>query len=252
MNIIYPDLEKKYILITGASRGIGRSIALALAKQKAQVIFNFREENQLIESLIKEIEQYGGKAYPLQFDITDAETIKKSLHVFTQEHGPISGLVNNAGISHDSLLLRTKPSDVDQVIDTNLKGAFYVTQALSRNFLKATDVSIVHISSIVGLMGNTGQSAYAASKAGLMGFSKSIAKEYASKGLRSNVICPGFIRTEMTDSLTSEKKDLYLQSIPLGRLGSAEEVSNLVLFLLSKASSYMTGEVIKIDGGLYI
>jgi len=176
----------------------------------------------------------------------------KEIDNFTKTVAPISGLVNNAGISKDTLLLRLKPDEISSIIDTNLKGSMMVTQALSRNFLKAENVSIVHMSSIVGVMGNASQAAYAASKAGLIGFSKSVAKELASRNLRSNVICPGFIQTDMTDALHEKAKEEYSKSIPLGRFGTTEEVANLTCFLLSKASGYMTGEVIKIDGGLYI
>jgi 3-oxoacyl-[acyl-carrier protein] reductase len=164
----------------------------------------------------------------------------------------ISGLVNNAGISKDTLLLRLKETEIDQILDTNLKGAMLVTQALSRGFLKAENVSIVNMSSIVGLMGNPSQAVYAASKAGLIGFTKSVAKELASRNVRCNAVCPGFIATDMTDALNEKAKEEYLKSIPLGKMGSTSDVSNLVSFLLSQASRYITGEAIKIDGGLYI
>ena len=176
----------------------------------------------------------------------------KAIDEFTKTVAPISGLVNNAGVSKDTLLLRLKPDEISSILDTNLKGSMMVTQALSRNFLKAQDVSIVHMGSIVGVMGNASQAAYAASKAGLIGFSKSVAKELASRNLRSNVICPGFIQTDMTDALQDKAKDEYNKAIPLGRFGTTDEVANLTCFLLSRASSYVTGEVIKIDGGLYI
>lgn len=248
----YSDLKNKVILVTGAARGIGKSIALALSAQGAHVVFNYRGDEARAIALKEELEKAGGKATGLKFDVTDYETMTKTLDEFTKTVAPISGLVNNAGISKDTLLLRLKPDEISSIIDTNLKGAMMVTQALSRNFLKAENVSIVHMSSIVGLMGNASQAAYSASKAGLVGFSKSVAKELASKNLRSNVICPGFIQTDMTDALNEKAKEEYSKSIPLGRFGNAEEVANLTCFLLSGASSYLTGEVIKIDGGLYI
>jgi 3-oxoacyl-[acyl-carrier protein] reductase len=248
----YTDLKDKVILITGASRGIGKSIALSLAAQGAHVVFNYRGDESKAMQLKEELEKAGGKGTGLKFDVTDYETMTKALDEFTKNVAPISGLVNNAGISKDTLLLRLKPDEITSILDTNLKGAMLVTQALSRNFLKAENVSIVHMSSIVGLMGNPSQAAYAASKAGLIGFSKSIAKELASRNVRSNVICPGFIQTEMTDALQDKAKEEYSKAIPLSRFGSAEEVANLTCFLLSRASSYLTGEVIKIDGGLYI
>lgn len=248
----YTDLKDKVILVTGAGRGIGKSIALALSAQGAHVVFNYRGDEAKAAALKEELQAKGGKATGLKFDVTDYEAMTKALDEFTKTVAPISGLVNNAGISKDTLLLRLKPDEISSIIDTNLKGAMMVTQALSRNFLKAQDVSIVHMSSIVGLMGNASQAAYAASKAGLIGFSKSVAKELASRNLRSNVICPGFIQTEMTEALQDKVKEEYNKSIPLGRFGTADEVAELTCFLLSRASSYLTGEVIKIDGGLYI
>ena len=248
----YSDLKDKVILVTGAARGIGKAIALALSAQGAHVVFNYRGDEAKAMALKDELEKAGGKATGLKFDVTDYEAMTKAIDEFTKTVAPISGLVNNAGVSKDTLLLRLKPDEISTIIDTNLKGSMMVTQALSRNFLKAQDVSIVHMSSIVGLMGNPSQAAYAASKAGLIGFSKSVAKELASRNLRSNVICPGFIQTDMTDALQDKAKDEYNKSIPLGRFGTTDEVSNLTCFLLSRASSYVTGEVIKIDGGLYI
>lgn len=248
----FSDLKDKVILVTGAARGIGKSIALALAAQGSHVVFNYRGDEAKAMALKEELEKAGGKATGLKFDVTDYEAMTKAIDEFTKTVAPISGLVNNAGVSKDTLLLRLKPDEISSIIDTNLKGAMMVTQALSRNFLKAQDVSIVHMSSIVGLMGNPSQAAYSASKAGLIGFSKSVAKELASRNLRSNVICPGFIQTDMTDALQDKAKEEYNKSIPLGRFGTTDEVANLTCFLLSRASSYVTGEVIKIDGGLYI
>ena len=248
----YSDLKDKVILVTGAARGIGKSIALALSEQGAHVVFNYRGDEAKAAALKEELEKAGGKATGLKFDVTDYEAMTKALDEFTKTVAPISGLVNNAGISKDTLLLRLKPDEISSIIDTNLKGSMMVTQALSRNFLKAENVSIVHMSSIVGLMGNVSQAAYAASKAGMIGFSKSVAKELASRNLRSNVICPGFIQTEMTEALNEKAKEEYSKVIPLGRFGTTEEIANLTCFLLSKASGYITGEVIKIDGGMYI
>lgn len=248
----FSDLKDKNILVTGAARGIGKSIALALAAQGAHVVFNFRGDEAKAAALKEELIKAGGKATGLKFDVTDYEAMTKAIDEFTKTVGPISGLVNNAGVSKDTLLLRLKPDEISSIIDTNLKGAMMVTQALSRNFLKAENVSIVHMSSIVGLMGNVSQAAYAASKAGMIGFSKSVAKELASRNVRSNVICPGFIQTDMTDALNEKAKEEYSKVIPLGRFGTTEEIANLTCFLLSKASSYITGEVIKIDGGMYI
>ncbi len=248
----FADLKDKVILITGAGRGIGKDISLALAAQGAHVVFNYRGDESKAMELKEELERAGGRATGLKFDVTDYPAMTKAIDEFTKTVGPISGLVNNAGISKDTLLLRLKPEEISSIIDTNLKGSMMVTQALSRNFLKAEHVSIVNMSSIVGLMGNPSQAAYAASKAGLIGFSKSVAKELASRNVRCNVICPGFIQTDMTDALNDKAKEEYSKSIPLARFGSTQEVANLTCFLLSRASSYITGEVIKIDGGLYI
>ncbi len=250
--INFPDLKDKKILITGASRGIGKEIAKSLAAQGAHVLFNHRGNEEKANILKAEFEACGGKASPLHFDVTNSAQIKTAIDAFTSEHGNIEGLVNNAGISKDQLLMRLKEEDLDSVLDTNLKGAILVTQALSRGFMRTPGASIVNISSVVGLMGNPGQGAYSASKAGLIGFTKTVAKEFASKQVRANAICPGFIRTDMTDALDEKVKENYLSVIPLKEFGKTDDVSNLVCFLLSSASSYITGEVIKIDGGLYI
>lgn len=250
--INYPDLKDKKILVTGASRGIGREIAKSLMMQGAHVLFNYRGDETQAFALKNELETLGGKATPLKFDVTNSEQIKIAIDNFTKEHGYIEGLVNNAGISKDQLLMRLKEEDLDSVIDTNLKGAILVTQALSRGFMKTASASIVNISSVVGLMGNPGQGAYSASKAGLIGFTKTVAKELAAKQVRANAICPGFIQTDMTDALDEKVKEQYMSVIPLKKFGQTEDVSNLVCFLLSSASSYITGEIIKIDGGLYI
>lgn len=252
MFVTYSDLKDKKVLVTGASRGIGKAIAISLSKQGAHVVFNYRGDEDKAVKLKAELEEFGGKASPVKFDITNSAQMKESLDAFIKEHGAISGLVNNAGISKDQLAMRLKEDAVDATLNTNLKGAMMLTATLTRNFLRAQDVSIVNISSVVGLMGNTGQVAYSASKAGMIGVTKSFAKELAAKNVRSNAICPGFIQTDMTDALDEKVKDTYLSSVPLNRFGQTDEVSNLVCFLLSKASAYITGEVIKIDGGLYI
>jgi 3-oxoacyl-[acyl-carrier protein] reductase len=256
--MIYPDLENKIILVTGASRGIGKSIVMALAKQKANIVINYRskEEDKLpenIELLVDELKSLGASSvHPLEFDLLEVNKMQEKLKAFTKEVGTITGLVNNAGISKDQLILKLKKDDLDNIIDINLKGSILLTSTLSRSFLRGENVSVVNISSVVGLMGNSSQVSYAASKAGLIGFTKSLAKELASKNIRANAVCPGFIETQMTQSLDEKVKESYLSSIPLKKMGSGEDVSNLVSFLLSSASGYITGETIKIDGGLYI
>ncbi|TDJ07371.1 MAG: SDR family oxidoreductase [Deltaproteobacteria bacterium] len=252
--MIYSDLKEKKILVTGATRGIGKKIAMNLASQGAHVVFNYREGKEEIAQVLKgELESLGAlKATPILFDVTQEEQIKEAINSFVKEYGPISGLVNNAGISKDQIFFRLKKADLDQTLDTNLKGAMLVTSSLSRSFLRAENVSVINMSSVVGLMGNPSQVSYSASKAGLIGFTKSFAKEVASRNIRCNAICPGFIETEMTETLDEQVRKAYLSKIPLQRMGSVDDVAQLVSFLLSKASSYITGEVIKIDGGLYI
>jgi 3-oxoacyl-[acyl-carrier protein] reductase len=249
----YSDLKNKTILITGASRGLGKKMAEALATQGAHVVFNYRGDEAAAMKLKEELEALGAsKVTALLFDVTNTSQMKEAVEKFIETNGPITGLVNNAGISKDQIVLRLKEEDVIQTINTNLVSAIMLTQILSRSFMKAENVSVVNISSIVGLMGNASQIAYSASKAGLVGFTKSYAKELASRNIRCNAICPGFITTDMTHALDEKIKDAYANSIPLKRMGEPDEVSNLVCFLLSKASSYITGETIKIDGGLYI
>jgi 3-oxoacyl-[acyl-carrier protein] reductase len=249
----FNDLKGKTVLITGASRGLGKKMAEALAAQGAHVVFNYRGDEGKAMELKEELIKLGASnVTALLFDVTNTAQMKEAVEKFIETNGPITGLVNNAGISKDQIVLRMKEEDVAQTISTNLTSAIMLTQILSRSFLKAENVSVVNISSIVGLMGNASQIAYSASKAGLIGFTKSYAKELASRNVRCNAICPGFITTDMTHALDEKVKDAYLTSIPLKRMGEAEEVANLVCFLLSKASSYITGETIKIDGGLYI
>lgn len=253
MNAIYQDLEKKVILITGASRGIGRAIAENLAKQKATIVFNYRGEKKDADALAEQLKSLGASdVYPLAFDITDFDAMKAALDEFTKNISPISGLINNAGVSKDQLALRVKPGDIDQTLNVNLKSTMVLTNHLSRQFLKAKDVSIVNVSSVVGLMGNVAQTVYSASKAGLIGYTKSYAKEMASRNIRCNAICPGFIETQMTKELPEKAQEEYKRSIPTNRYGSVDEVAQLVMFLTSSASSYITGETIKVDGGLYI
>jgi len=249
----YSDLKGKKVLITGASRGLGKKMAEALATQGAHVIFNYRGDETAAMALKEELKNLGATdVSALKFDVTNTAQMKEAVEAFVNEHGPITGLVNNAGISKDQIILRLKEEDVEQTLKTNLTSAIMLSQILARSFMKAEDVSVVNISSIVGLMGNASQIAYAASKAGMIGFTKSFAKELASRNVRCNAICPGFITTDMTDALDEKVKEAYATSIPLKRMGDANEVANLVCFLLSKASSYITGETIKIDGGLYI
>ncbi len=253
MTAVFSDLKGKVVLITGATRGIGKEVALTLAGQGCHIVFNYRRgKEDTADDLCKLLQAKGAcNVHALNFDVTDSTVLKNILSSFGKNVAPISGLVNNAGICEDQLLLRLKEQDLRKTLETNLIGSILVAQALSRGFLKGPNSSIVNISSVIGLMGNSGQISYASSKAGLIGFSKSLAKEMASKNVRCNAICPGFIATEMTNSLDEATRERYLSTIPLKRFGSCSDVANLVAFFLSNASSYITGEVVKIDGGLY-
>lgn len=249
----FEDLREKRVLITGASRGIGKAIAIALANNGAHVVFNYRGDIDKANSLRDELVEAGAsKVSALKFDVTDFDTMKEAIDNFVKAEGAISKLVNNAGISKDQLAMRVKPEDIDALLNTNLKSAMVLTNHMSRQFLKAQEVSIVNMSSVVGLMGNTAQTVYAASKAGLIGYTKSFAKELGSRHMRCNAVCPGFIATEMTENLADKAKEEYKKAITLGDYGTTEDVANLTLFLLSSSSKYITGEVIKVDGGLYI
>ena len=249
----FPDLGGKKILVTGGTRGIGEAIAKALAVQGAHVAFSFRKQSEVkAHEVALKLKELGALCVtPLCFDVMEIEVMREALHLFVKEYGPLEGLVNNAGISRDQLLLRLKEDELSQTLETNLKGPIMLIQALSRSFLRSKGASIVNISSVVGLMGNAGQIAYSASKAGLLGLTKSVAKELGGRNIRCNALCPGLIETEMTDLLNEETKKAYLGEIPLMRFGKTTDVANLACFLLSEASSYITGEIVKIDGGLY-
>ena len=249
----FSDLKDKVILITGASRGIGKEIARQLAHQKCHLVLNYRSNLEAMESFKNDLLELGASNVDLlNFDLSDLETAKNKINDYCKNNKPIEGLVNNAGISKDSLILRNKIEDTKSILDINLTAPIALMSILSRYFLKVDHPSVVNVSSVVGLMGNPSQTNYSASKAGLIGATKSFAKELASKNVRCNAICPGFIETEMTDTLSNEAKSKYHESIPLGRFGKASEVAELVSFLLSRSSSYITGETFKIDGGLYI
>ncbi len=243
---------KKNALITGGSRGIGASICETLAAQGFRVFINYAHGEEIAQALQKKVAASGGEAYPIQFDVSKPEEVDAAIEKLTTEHGPLEVLVNNAGITIDSLLMRMKNEDLDRTLDVDLKGAIYCARASTRSMMKARTGVVINISSVVGEMGNAGQSAYAAAKAGLIGFSKSLAKELASRNIRCNVIAPGYIATDMTGALTESQKEAILRAIPLGSMGSPEDVASLVGFLASPSARYITGQVIGINGGMYI
>lgn len=243
-------LENKNIIITGGSRGIGRGIALVLAKHGANIAFTYSSSVDSAISLTKEISALSVKCKGYQSNAANFEDSQKLVDQILLDFDNIDVLINNAGITKDNLLMRMTEEDFDKVIDVNLKSVFNMVKAVQRTFLKNRAGSIVNISSIVGVKGNAGQSNYAASKAGIIGFSKSIALELGSRNIRSNVIAPGFIQTEMTEKLNQDVVNQWISGIPLKRGGTTEDVANLCLFLSSDLSSFITGQVINVDGGM--
>ena len=243
-------LDGKTALVTGASRGIGRAIALCLAAEGARVAINYAGNVKAAEEVKASVEAAGGTAILCQADIADSSAVEAMVANVVKEFGTIDILVNNAGITRDALLMRMKDEDFTKVLNTNLKGVFYCTKAVSKLMMKKRSGRIVNMASVVGLVGNAGQTNYAAAKAGVIGFSKSAAKELASRGITVNVVAPGFIGTDMTAGLPESVKEKMLTDIPLGRMGEAEDVANAVLFLASDQASYITGQVVNVDGGM--
>ena len=243
-------LDGKTALVTGASRGIGRAIALRLAAEGARVAINYAGNVKAAEEVKAAVEAAGGTAIFCQADIADSAAVEAMVANVVKEFGTIDILVNNAGITRDTLLMRMKDEDFAKVLDTNLKGVFYCTKAVSKLMMKKRSGRIVNMASVVGLVGNAGQTNYAAAKAGVIGFSKSAAKELASRGITVNVVAPGFIGTDMTAGLPESVKEKMLTDIPLGRMGEPEDVASAVLFLASDQASYITGQVVNVDGGM--
>ena len=241
---------EKVALITGASRGIGKQIALILAKEGFNIAINYRVESKELKSLKEEIEKNNVKCLLLKGDVSSFEDCENMVKKIIDTFGNIYVLVNNAGITKDTLLLKMKEEDFKQVIDVNLVGTFNMTKAVTPYMIKQRQGRIINISSVVGISGNAGQSNYAASKAGIIGFTKSIAKELASRNILVNAIAPGFIETDMTKVLSDNVKEKILEQIPLKKYGTAEDVANVVKFLASSESSYITGQVINVDGGM--
>ena len=243
-------LKGKNAIITGASRGIGREIALTLAENGANIVINYRNYNNEIEALVKDIEAKAVKIVTVKCDVSNFEEVENLISEAKEKLGSIDILVNNAGITKDGLLMRMKQEDFESVLDVNLKGVFNTTKLITPIMMKQRTGKIINISSVVGLVGNAGQCNYAASKAGVIGFSKSIARELAPRGVNINVVAPGYIDTDMTNGLSDKVKESILQTIPMKKMGSTKDVANLVLFLSSGLSDYITGQVINVDGGM--
>jgi 3-oxoacyl-[acyl-carrier protein] reductase len=243
------QLSNQVAVVTGAGRGIGRAIALRFAAEGADVVVVSRtSENS--EKVAEEVRALGRKGWALAVDVSDAAAVNAAGEKILKDAGKVDILVNNAGVTRDGLLMRMSPEDWDTVLDTNLKGAFLFTKAFARSFIKQRSGRVISIASVIGLVGNAGQSNYAASKAGLIGFSKSLAKEMASRNVTVNVVAPGFIETDMTAGLKDELKTAIMKDIPMGVFGQAEDIAQAALFLASAAARYVTGQVLTVDGGM--
>jgi len=243
-------LENKTAIITGATRGIGKGIARTFALNACNVAFTYSSSVEAAQSLEQELNELGVKAKSYQSNAADFDQAQALVDQVIETFGTVDVLVNNAGITKDNLLMRIGEADFDQVIEVNLKSVFNMTKAIQRTFLKQRFGSLIHMSSVVGIKGNAGQSNYAASKAGIIGFSKAIALELGSRNIRSNVVAPGFIETEMTDKLSEDVVQKWREGIPLKRGGSPKDVANACLFLASDLSNYITGQVLQVDGGM--
>lgn len=243
-------LKGKTAVITGASRGIGRAIAIKLAKLGVNIVVNYRNSYEAVQEVVKEIQDLGATALAVQCDISSYSDVENMMKKSVEEFGTIDILVNNAGITKDGLLMRMKEEDFDSVIDINLKGAFNCTRHVSAIMLKQRSGRIINISSVSGLTGNAGQVNYSSAKAGILGMTKAVARELASRNVTCNAVAPGYIQTDMTDGLSEKVKDTIMSTIPLKRLGMPEDVANAVAFLASEEASYITGQVINVDGGM--
>ncbi len=243
-------MERKTAVVTGASRGIGKAIALALAKDGFNVVINYNGNKEKAEQVKKECEEFGVNAITVKANVADFTESENLIKEAVSAFESIDVLVNNSGITKDTLLLRMKEEDFDSVIDVNLKGTFNTIKHVARQMMKQRGGSIINMSSVVGISGNAGQINYSASKAGVIGLTKSVARELASRGIRANAVAPGFIETDMTDELNDKAKEEILKTIPLNDTGKSEDVANLVAFLASEKSRYITGQVIHVDGGM--
>lgn len=243
-------LENKIALVTGGSRGIGKEIALSLAKEGAIVIVNYNGSKESAEAVVEEIIAAGGKAESYQCNVADGAACEAMVKDLIEKHGRVDILVNNAGITRDNLLMKMSEEDFDSVIDTNLKGTFHTIRYLSRYFLKQRSGKIINISSVVGIGGNAGQANYSASKAGIIGLTKSVARELASRGINVNAVAPGMVDTEMTQVLSDSVKEEMMKQIPLRKMGNTKNIADAVVFLASDKSDYITGQVLVVDGGM--
>ena len=243
-------LKGKNVIVTGATRGIGREIALTLAQNGANIAINYRNLNSEVENLLNEIKSFGVDALAIKCDVSMTDEVDNFIKEVKTHYNTIDVLVNNAGITKDGLILRMKEEDFDDVLDVNLKGTFNTTKAISSIMVRQKYGKIINISSVVGIAGNAGQCNYAASKAGVIGFSKSVARELSSRNINVNVVAPGYINTDMTKNLPDKVKEEIIKSIPMKKIGDPTEVANLVLFLSSNLSDYITGQVINVDGGM--
>lgn len=244
--------ENKIVLVTGAGRGIGASIAKRFASEGAEVIVNYSGNDEAAQKTVDEITATGGQAQKYKCSVNDSESVKVMIDEIIKKFGRIDILVNNAGITKDGLMLRMTDEDFDRVIDVNLKGTFNCTKYVSKYMLKQKSGKIINISSVVGLSGNAGQVNYSASKAGIIGITKSAAKELSSRGITVNAVAPGYVDTDMTKVLSDNIRNEILKNIPLQRMGNVEDISNCVTFLASEDASYITGQVISVDGGMHI
>lgn len=246
------DKTTRTVVITGGTRGIGKAICLAFATPDTRIYFNYSSSVSAAQELEKIIEDAGGFAKGVQVNVTSGEEVDTFIRTILEETGRIDVLVNNAGIARDGLLVRMKEKDWDDVLDTNLKGAFLCTKIAAKPMIKQRYGRIINISSVVGASGNPGQANYVASKAGIIGFTKAVAKELASKSITVNAVAPGFIETDMTGSLSEKAKEELINGIPLGRIGKTEDIAAAVIYLASEGASYITGQVIHVNGGMYM
>jgi 3-oxoacyl-[acyl-carrier protein] reductase len=243
-------MDKLVCVVTGASSGIGRQIAIDFAKEGYDLVINYSSNQTSALEVAKECESYGSKTLVLGFDVSNGNDVEEKFKTIVDTFGKIDVLINNSGITRDGLVLRMKESDFEDVIDINLKGAFNCSKSALKYMFKARTGKIINMTSVIGLIGNLGQANYASSKAGLIGLTKSLAKECASRNITVNAIAPGFIQTRMTDQLNEEVKQAILKQIPNGRFGSCEDISNCALFLASTKANYINGQVIQVDGGM--